>query len=117
MLTILHAGWPGGFVLGGILLLSIPDATSWSLKVVIILIPVMLYGIMLFKCKFPISERVVSGVSYRDMLREAGAPGCLIVCYLIIMEVNRLFGAGNILQTQFFNLPLWPMTIVLANTK
>ena len=113
MLTILHAGWPGGFVLGGILIMAMGSA-SWVMKVAIILLPTLAYGAILLRCHFPVSERVAAGVPYREMLKEAGALGCLIVVYMICMEINRLVGLGNILDTNFFDLPSWPFTILIV---
>jgi len=114
MLTILHAGWPGGFVLGGIMILLLEAmGVGWQVNVAVILIPTLAYGVMLLKAKFPVSERVVAGVPYKDMLKEAGALGCLIVVYLIAMEVNRVVGWDNLLDTTFFDLPSLPMTIVV----
>ncbi len=113
MLTILHAGWPGGFVLGGIMLLVMGDAVSWNVKAGVILIPTIAYGLLLLKSRFPVSERVAAGVSYRDMLKEAGAIGCLIVVYMVLMEINRVAGLGNI-TLGGFDLPSVPMTIVMA---
>lgn len=116
MLTILHAGWPGGFVLGGItiFILRALGVADWRVNVGIILVPTVLYGVMLLKAKFPVSERVVAGVTYRDMLKEAGAIGWLIVVYLICMEINRVAGLGNLVDTTFFDLPSLPMTIVIV---
>ncbi|MFC1736446.1 sugar MFS transporter [Candidatus Hydrogenedentota bacterium] len=99
MLTILHGGWSGGFVLGGLLIMLMGGMglTSWKLRVCIILVPVLAYGLMLLRCKFPVSERVAAGVSYRDMLREAGALGALVVTFMITKEVGRVFGFPAIL--------------------
>ena len=115
MLTILHAGWPGGMVLGGILIIALGGlgVTSWKVSVTVILIPVLAYGAMLLKAKFPVSERVTAGVPYKDMLAEAGAIGWLIVIYMIVMEINRLMGLPNLIDTTFFDLPSVPMLIVL----
>ncbi|MEI7835303.1 MAG: MFS transporter [Planctomycetota bacterium] len=93
MLTILHAGWPGGLALGGIMMMLMGEAVAWDVKIGIVLIPVALYGLMLLKCKFPPNERVVAGVPYRDMLKEAGALGCLIAVAMIAMELGRVFDA------------------------
>ncbi len=112
MLTILHAGWPAGMVIGGALILLL--GLTWKVSVGIILIPVVLYGVMILLAKFPVSERVVAGVSYRDMLRELGAIGCLLVVYLICMELNRVFGGENLTHTGFIDLPSLPLTIVIA---
>lgn len=99
-LNMLHAGWPGGLVLGGVLTIGLSAlATStgqpwlgrWEVKVGLILIPVLSYAVLMLGCKFPVNERVAAGVSYRDMLREAGILGCLVVVALMVSEVGRVF--------------------------
>jgi len=94
MLTILHAGWAGGVALGGILTLGIGalGGAGWQTKVGLLFIPTALYGLMMLWCKFPVNERVAAGVPYRDMLKECGIFGALIVSYLIVMEVGRILG-------------------------
>jgi MFS family permease len=94
-LNILHAGWPGGLVLGGLLALIMGAETSWKWKVGLILIPVAIYGIMLIKCRFPVHERVKAGVSYRSMLQEAGVIGAAIVVIIMTAEVGRVFAWSN----------------------
>jgi len=93
-LNILHAGWPGGLVLGGLLALGMGDV-DWRWKVGLIFIPTIAYGIMLLGRRFPVHERVKAGVTYKGMLQEAGIVGCLIVVGLIVWEVTNVFaGAG-----------------------
>ena len=86
-LTILHAGWPGGLVVAGIITIVLKDA-SWSLKLGIILIPAVMYLLMLIKETFPVQERVASGVSYKDMLKEFGVFGALVVGLLIYLQLD-----------------------------
>jgi len=96
-LNILHAGWPGGIVLAGLIAISLGDSFSWQDKVALTLIPTVIYGIMLFKRDFPISERVAAGISYRDMLKDFGGAGAFVSVYLISMQAVPLFGyAGNV---------------------
>jgi MFS family permease len=90
MLTILHAGWPGGFVLGGLMILGMGGSVVWQVKVGLILIPTVIYGLVLLRCKFPQNERVASGVPYMAMLKECGALGMLIVTCMIVREVGAL---------------------------
>jgi MFS family permease len=87
-LNILHAGWPGGLVLGGLIAWGMGDA-SWQTKVGLILIPTVVYIFMLMPCKFPENERVAAGVTYKDMLKEIGALGALIISALIVWELGR----------------------------
>ena len=89
-LNALHAGWPGGLVLAGLLYIALAS-TSWHFKVGLIFIPLAVYGIMMTNLKFPVNERVAAGVPYKDMLKEAGALGALIVSFLIFKEVGRVF--------------------------
>lgn len=97
-LNILHAGWPGGLVLGGLLTIGMGVEANWRFKVGLILIPTVIYGFMLIGRKFPIHERVAAGVSYLDMLREAGVVGALIIISLMTFEVGRVFELPNWLK-------------------
>lgn len=89
-LNILHAGWPGGLVLGGILAVALGEATDWRFKVGLVALPVFLYGILMVTCKFPVNERVSAGVSFRDMLREVGFFGALLINTLIVFELANV---------------------------
>jgi MFS family permease len=89
-LNILHAGWPGGLVLGGFLALVMGPTIDWEWKVALILIPAVIYGFMLFRCKWPVQERVKAGVSFKEMLQEAGIIGAGIVIIIMMGEIGRL---------------------------
>lgn len=91
-LNILHAGWPGGLVIGGLLVLIIVPGMSWQIKVGLIILPTIVYAIMLFGQKFPVQERVAAGVTHKDMLKEMGIIGALIAVSLIVFEVGNQFG-------------------------
>lgn len=88
-LNILHAGWPAGLVLGGLLALAMGSA-RWEYKIALLLLPTLAYGVMLARCTFPVQERVAAGVSHRDMLREAGSVGAFVVVFLITAELGRV---------------------------
>jgi MFS family permease len=97
-LNILHAGWPGGLVLGGLLAIALGSSggeNAWRWKVALYLIPTAVYGILMLGHKFPVQERVAAGVSYREMLKEFGWAGCLIVSIFAayaVDEILRVFG-------------------------
>jgi MFS family permease len=99
-LNILHAGWPAGLVLGGLLALLMGPTVAWQAKILLILIPVAIYAIILVFCRFPVHERVAAGVPYREMLREFGVAGALITTTMIVFEVGRVFD--------------WPLLVKLA---
>ncbi len=60
-----------------------------------IFLPVVVYGLMMLTCKFPINERVAAGSSYRGMLAEFGILGALVAFPLIVREVGNDFGLSN----------------------
>lgn len=90
-LNILHAGWPGGLVLGGVLTILLGVDTSWRVKMLLLAIPTVVYFFMLIRQKFPVNERVAAGVTYKEMLGEVGGVGILIISWMIFAEVFRVF--------------------------
>src|SRR2546429_202869 len=68
-LNILHAGWPGGLVLAGIVALLMGNS-AWEWKIALVYIPTIIYGVMLLGQRFPLQERVAAGVSYTDLYCE-----------------------------------------------
>ena len=97
-LIMLHAGWPAGLVLGGMLAIGM-GSVAWEWKAALILIPTLTYGAMLFRHPFPVNERVASGVSYHAMLKQTGGLGALIVLYLIFSEIGRVFAVEPLVST------------------
>jgi MFS family permease len=82
-LNILHAGWPGGLIVGGLLSYFLVGKVRWEVQMGMFLIPTVLYGVMLLGQKFPKSEASESGVSYSDMLKQVGVLGAGIICLLL----------------------------------
>ena len=109
-LNILHAGWPGGLVLGGLLAILLGDA-RWEYKMALYLIPTAVYGIILLGQKFPVQERVAAGVTYADMLREFGWGSCLIVTFFSVKAFDTLFVALGAYGT---NAPDWVGLVIAA---
>lgn len=91
-LNILHAGWPGGLVVTGVLALLLPVEMDWRHKIALIFIPTVAYGVMLLGARFPIHERVAAGVSDREMAREMGWGGAFIVAFMMVSELSSQFG-------------------------
>ena len=88
-LNRLHAGWPAGMVIAGLIVMTMGDAVSWQGKMLLLAIPAVTYLAILLFQDFPVDERVSAGVSYRDMLREVGAAGAFIITFLIAAELIR----------------------------
>jgi MFS family permease len=107
-LNILHAGWPGGLVLAGIITIYMGDM-AWSIKVGMIAIPAVVYLVMLMGVKFPKHEREEAGVSYRVMLQEFGILGALVVAILLVLQLMDFFSNGSTVV-----LPTWQKMLFIA---
>jgi MFS family permease len=99
-LSILHAGWPGGLILGGLASYYMSGGASgepvqWQIQMSVFLIPVIIYGAMLLGQKFPKSEASEHGVKQIDMLKELGFFGALILCFLLAVWLHGLLGAAG----------------------
>ncbi|MFM7070979.1 MAG: MFS transporter, partial [Planctomycetota bacterium] len=93
-LNILHAGWPGGLVVAGMLTIFL-DYLPWSMKVGMLAIPAVIYFLMLVPLKFPVQEREAAGVSYKEMLAEFGVLGALVVGFLVTLQLLDFFPDSN----------------------
>ncbi len=90
-LNILHAGWPGGLVIAGMIAIFI-DHVPWNVKVGILAVPAVVYFIMLLPRKFPVQEREAAGVTYKEMLSEFGVLGAAVVGFLVTLQLIDFFG-------------------------
>jgi MFS family permease len=83
-LNILHAGWPGGLVLGAAVswvLINVFHA-GWQVRWVIIFAPMLLYGVLMVGRRFPRSEAHEHGVSLPQMMKQTGILGFAVVAFL-----------------------------------
>ena len=104
-LNILHAAWPAGMVIGAFCILPIGVAgsapgvamvegtrgISWRMHAWWMLAPVLIYGIMFIKSKFPVDERVRAKVPYIAMLKEVGFMGSFLASTLLFYEIYRIY--------------------------
>ena len=91
-LNALHAWWPGGLVVGGLIAFALtkalgldapglapPAAThGWQIKLAVVIVPAVLFGLMILGQKFPATERVAAGVSTGEMFGELFRPMFLL---------------------------------------
>jgi fucose permease len=110
-LNILHAWWPGGLIIGGIAVKFVrqgidlgflyipgldlkwePNFVSWQVSLFLIVIPCLIYGAMLIGQRFPLTERVESGVSTGDMFKEAIRPAFLLWAFCMLLTAATELG-------------------------
>ena len=70
-LNVLHAWWPAGIVVGGLIGFGVGQFDiPWKLAMATALIPAVGVIILAMGIKFPPTEREADGVSFRDMMLE-----------------------------------------------
>ncbi|MCB1689582.1 MAG: MFS transporter [Halioglobus sp.] len=70
-LNILHAWWPAGIVVGGLLGVSITSLSlPWELNMLVLMVPALALAWMVATSTFPVTERVAAGVGYGEMFAE-----------------------------------------------
>lgn len=89
-LNRLHAAWPLGLMIGGLLAIGLDGLVDWRAKVMLMAIPILVYTARLARLRFPVSERVAAGISYREMLAEAGYLSALVILSLMCVEIGRV---------------------------
>ena len=93
-----HVWFPGGIVLGGLASFGLDGAgiTSWQIKVALILIPTVAYGVLLLGQRFPATEGVRSGVSMGEMFRATlTTPLMLLMLLCMAMTASIELGPGR----------------------
>ncbi|MCX7013555.1 MAG: MFS transporter [Candidatus Sumerlaeota bacterium] len=92
-LSQFHVWFPGGIVLGGLasyalgrIGLSAAAATHlWQIRLGLILIPTVVYGILFTGQKFPATERVQAGVSFGGMFQAALLRPLFLLLFVCMM--------------------------------
>ena len=110
-LNILHASWPAGLVLGGLVgwILGEGMQVSWKMQLGLFLVPTVLYGVAFFGQSFPKSEASAKGLSVGQMLQEVGILGALVACFLVGLFFKDQLGGilGFFTGNPFFASATW----------
>ena len=84
-LNLFHMWFPAGIVFGGLLVYFFAQAGwGWRMQTVAMLFPTVGYGIMFMGLRFPETERVTSGTTYRDMLKAIVSPLFLFMAFFMM---------------------------------
>ncbi len=85
-LNILHAWWPGGIALGGLLGVALAHfGLPWQSNLVLLMVPSVALTCLALTTTFPVTERVTLGVTYGDMFRELRRQPIFLVWLLAMM--------------------------------
>lgn len=104
-LNVLHSWWPGGLIIGGLLGYFMKQAgLSWQVQMGIILIPTVIYGVLIFGQKFPLTERKASGISTGEMFKTALNPAYLLLLFCMMITASIELAPGQMVDSVLNNL-------------
>lgn len=120
-LNILHASWPAGMVVGGVIGWTLGEAgVSWQIQLGLFLIPTLLYGFAFFGQSFPKSEAAAKGLKLGDMMKEVGLLGALVACGIIglffkdqLGSVLHFFTGAEFFVSDTWKWVSWGVALVL----
>lgn len=93
-LNILHASWPAGLVLGGVVGWFLGEGLHWSWKAQLglFLVPTAIYGLLFLGQHMPKSEASQKGLTFGEMFKDVGILGALVVCFLLALFFSGALG-------------------------
>jgi len=91
-LNTVHAWWPGGLVIGGLLGVAMSAAgLGWQAKLFIVILPALAVIALSVGVRFPPTERAAAGVSTGEMFRELLNPLFLVLfCSMFLTAASEL---------------------------
>jgi fucose permease len=101
-LNALHAWWPGGLVIGGLLGVGLSSiGVGWQVKLALVVIPALAVVALSIGVKFPPTERMAAGISTKQMFRELLNP-----MFAILFASMFLTAATELAPGQWVDLAL-----------
>jgi len=97
MLNRFHVWFPGGIVIGSVVSYLIIDVMKldWKILVGTLIVPLVIYGALMFGQKFPKTERVEMGVSYGSMWKAILRPLFLIMLFCMLLSAATELTTGQ----------------------
>ena len=110
-----HAWFPTGIVIGGLVvyLFNNIGLSDWRYAMVIMLLPTLIYGFMFLNKKFPQTERVVAGFSYKDMLKACISPLFLFMAFCMILTAATELGTNQWIAALLSNVSDNPILLLV----
>ncbi len=99
-LNILHAWWPAGMIVGGLLsVLLFGTGFGWRTLIALLMIPGVILGIWVMRHEFPQTESTTSGVSFKEMMIEPFKhPGFWIFPAIMFLTASAELAPGAWVQ-------------------
>jgi MFS family permease len=130
-LNVLHAWWPGGLMIGGLLSVGLTALlglkaegasaswvqTGWQIKASLVLIPTFIYGALFLGQSFPVTERVASGISTKEMFSQALRPMFLLWAFCMLLTASTELGPQQWQESVLTKTAHLPGTLILVYTS
>ncbi len=101
-LNAVHAWWPGGLVIGGLLGVGMSKlGIGWQVKLGVVIFPAILLLLLCVGLKFPPTERKAAGVSAAEMFKELLNP-----LFFILFACMFLTAASELAPGQWVDFAL-----------
>jgi predicted MFS family arabinose efflux permease len=98
-LNTLHAWWPGGIIIGGLIGLALSKLNvGWAPQLAVVMFPAALFGLMTMTQKFPPTERVAAGVSAGQMWSQALQPLFILFFFCMFLTAASELAPGEWVQ-------------------
>lgn len=95
-LNVLHAWWPGGIIIGGILAFGLGSmGMNWKVQLGMVLLPAVITLALIVGTKFPPTERVAAGVSNIDMIKAAVNPLFIVLMCCMLFTASSELAPGQ----------------------
>ncbi len=101
-LNAVHAWWPGGLVIGGLLGVGMSHlGLGWQIKLGVVFLPAIALIALCAGMKFPPTERAAAGVTTKEMFRELANP-----LFIVLFASMFLTAASELAPGQWVDLAL-----------
>lgn len=110
-----HAWFPTGIVIGGLIvyLFNNIGLKDWRYAMGIMLLPTFAYGYMFLNKSFPQTERVVSGFSYRDMMKACVSPLFIFMAFCMLLTASTELGTNQWIAALLKNVSDNPILLLV----
>jgi MFS family permease len=104
-LTALHAWFPGGIVIGGLAAFGFSQmGLHWQAKMLLLLIPSVIYFTLFVGQTFPPTERAAAGIPASDMVGALFSPLFIVVWMCMWLTASTELGPNTWIPTIFNRL-------------
>jgi fucose permease len=110
-----HAWFPTGIVIGGLMvyIFNKTGINDWRISMGAMLIPTLWYGLWFMNKKFPQTERVVSGFTYKQMLKACVSPLFIFIACCMLLTAATELGTNQWIAALMSNVTDNPILLLV----